>query len=74
MIFNLVEYYTPSFKTMNRKEKYNPKITQRNVSMSIAIQKFNFETNNFLNNLPFLGKRYLLILITPKILTNSVPE
>ena len=57
ILFDLVEYYIPSFKTMNRNEKYkvlvmgidpdNPEITQTNVSISIAVQKFIFETRRF---------------------------
>ena len=57
ILFNLVEYYIPSFKTMNRNEKYkvlvmgidpeNPEITQTNVSISIAVQKFIFVTKRF---------------------------
>ena len=57
ILFNLVEYYIPSFKTMNRNEKYkvlvmgfdpeNTEITQTNVTISIAVQKFIFETKRF---------------------------
>ena len=53
----LVEFYLPSFKTMNRNEKYkvlvmgfyteNTEITQINVTISIAVQKFIFETKRF---------------------------
>ena len=60
ILFDLVEYYIPSFKTMNRNEKYkvlvmgidpdNPEITQTNVSISIAVQKFFLKQDVFPNN------------------------
>ena len=57
ILFDLVEYYIPSFKTMNRNEKYkvlvigidpeNPEITQTNITISIAVQRFIFQTKRF---------------------------
>ena len=57
ILFNLVEFYIPSFKTMNRNAKYkvlvmgfdpqNTEITQTNVTISIAVQRFIFETKRF---------------------------
>ena len=56
-LYNLVEHYVPQFKTMNKKRKYetlvmgidpnNLEFTQTNTTISIAVQKFIFETKRF---------------------------
>ena len=56
-LFNLVEYYIPHFKTMCKNKKYdvlvmgidpeNPEFVHTNTILSIAVQKFIFETKRF---------------------------
>ena len=58
-LFNLVEYYVPSFKTMCKNKKYevlimgidpgNPEFVNTNTILSIAVQKFIFGTKRFSN-------------------------
>ena len=58
-LFNLVEYYVPNFKTMCKNKKYdvlvmgidpgNPEFVNTNTILSIAVQKFIFETKRFSN-------------------------
>ena len=65
ILFNLVEYYIPSFKTMNRNKKYkvlvmgidpeNPEITQ---TISIAVKNSFLKQKDFLNNLPLFYAPY----------------
>ena len=56
-LYNLVEHYVPQFKTMNKNRKYevlvlgidpaNSDFLQTNTTISIAVQKFIFETKRF---------------------------
>ena len=59
ILFNLIEYYVPNFKTMCKNKKYdvlvmgidpgNPEFVHTITILSIAVQKFIFETKRFPN-------------------------